>query len=161
MATIEKSIDVGVPVSVAYDQWTQFEQFPRFMKGVVEVKQLDDSHVRWVADVGGERKEWDAEIVEQDPDRVVAWRSVGGLTNSGRVEFEPTDSGTRVSVEMEYDPDGMKKSLGALIGMDGRQVEGDLERFRDLVEAREVPTGAWRGEIDSGEVVEDDRTGIS
>ena len=158
MATIEKSIDVGVPVSVAYGQWTQFEQFPQFMEGIVEVKQLDDSHVHWVADVGGERKEWDAEIVEQDPDRVVAWRSVGGLTNSGRVEFEPIDSGTRVSVEMEYDPDGMKESLGALIGVDGRQVEGDLERFRDLVEARDVPTGSWDGTIQSGEVVEGDRS---
>lgn len=159
MATIEKSIDVGVPVSVAYDQWTQFETFPQFMTGVVEVKQFDDSHVHWIADVGGERKEWDAEIVEQEPDRVIAWRSVEGLTNSGRVEFEPIDSGTRVSVEMQYDPDGMKESLGALIGVDGRQVEGDLERFRELVEAREVPTGAWTGTIESGDVVEDTRAG--
>ena len=156
MSTIEESIDVEVPVRAAYDQWTQFEQFPQFMEGVLEVRQLDDSHVRWIADVAGERKEWDAEIVEQVPDRLVAWRSTGGLENHGRVEFEPTDSGTRVTVEMEYDPDGMKESLGALVGMDGRQVEGDLERFRDLVEAREVPTGAWRGKIDSGEVVEDD-----
>ena len=158
MATIEKSIDVGVPVSVAYDQWTQFEEFPQFMTGLLEVKQIDDSHVRWVADVEGERKEWEAEIVEQQPDRVIAWRSVGGLSNSGRVEFEPIESGTRVSVEMEYDPDGMKESLGALIGVDARQVEGDLERFRELVEARNTPTGAWRGTIESGEVVEDDRT---
>lgn len=158
MATIEKSIEVGVPVSTAYGQWTQFEQFPQFMTGVLEVKQLDDSHVRWVADVDGERKEWDAEIVEQVPDRVVAWRSVGGLENHGRVEFEPTAEGTRVSVAMEYDPDGMKESFGALIGVDGRQVEGDLERFRELVEGREVPTGAWRGEIREGEVVERDPT---
>lgn len=153
MATIEKSIDVGVPVSVAYDQWTQFEQFPQFMTGVLEVRQLDDSHVRWVADIEGERKEWDAEIVEQEPDRVVAWRSVGGAANSGRVEFEPIDAGTRVSVEMEYDPEGLKESIGALIGLDGRQVEDDLERFRDLVEARETTTDGWRGTIDSGEVV--------
>lgn len=153
MATIEKSIDVGVPVSVAYDQWTQFEQFPQFMTGVLEVRQLDDSHVRWVADIEGERKEWDAEIVEQEPDRVVAWRSVGGVANSGRVEFEPIDAGTRVSVEMEYDPEGLKESIGALIGLDGRQVEDDLERFRDLVEARETTTDGWRGTIDSGEVV--------
>jgi uncharacterized membrane protein len=158
MATIEKSIDVGVPVSVAYDQWTQFEEFPQFMTGVLEVKQIDDSHVRWVADVEGERKEWEAEIVEQQPDRVIAWRSVGGLSNSGRVEFEPIESGTRVSVEMEYDPDGMKESVGALIGVDGRQVEGDLERFRELVEARDIPSGAWRGTIESGQVVEGDST---
>jgi uncharacterized membrane protein len=159
MASITESIDVQVPVRTAYDQWTQFEEFPQFMTGVLEVKQLDDSHVRWVADVEGERKEWEAEIVEQEPDRVVAWRSVGGPTNSGRVEFKPIDTGTRVSVEMEYDPEGMKESIGALVGLDGRQVEGDLERFRDLVEAREMPTGGWRGTIDSGEPVEEDRVG--
>ncbi|HYI75666.1 MAG TPA: SRPBCC family protein [Gaiellaceae bacterium] len=156
MATIEKSVDVGVPVSVAYDQWTQFEEFPQFMTGVVEVKQIDDTHMRWVADVGGEREEWDAEIVEQVPDRVVAWRSTSGVENRGRVEFEPIDSGARVSVSMEYDPDGLKEKVGALFGVDGRQVENDLERFRELVEAREVPTGAWRGSVESGEVVEKD-----
>jgi uncharacterized membrane protein len=158
VATIEKTIDVDVPVSVAYDQWTQFEEFPRFMTGVKEVRQLDDGHVHWVAEIGGERKEWDAEIVEQEPDRVVAWRSTGGLGNRGRVEFEPMDSGarTRVSVEMDYETEGMKESLGAFVGTDSRQVEKDLERFRELVEARQAPTGAWRGTIESGEVVEDD-----
>jgi uncharacterized membrane protein len=158
MATIEKSIDVDVPVSVAYDQWTQFEEFPQFMTGVKEVRQLDDSHVHWVAEIGGERKEWDAEIVEQEPDRVVAWRSTGGLANRGRVEFEPIDSGarTRVSVEMDYEAEGVKESLGAFVGSDSRQVEKDLERFRELVEARQAPTGAWRGAIESGEVVEED-----
>jgi len=156
MATIEKSIDVDVPVSVAYDQWTQFEEFPRFMEGVVAVRQLDDSHLRWVAEVGGERREWDAEIVQQEPDRVIAWRSVGGLPNSGRVEFQPRDGGTRVTVEMEYETQGMKESAGAFFGFDEGQVEEDLERFRDLVENRGTPTGAWRGTIESGEVVEDD-----
>ena len=156
MATIEKSIDVGVPVSVAYDQWTQFEEFPQFMDGIVEVKQLDDTHLHWVADIDGERKEWKAEVVEQEPDRVVAWRSIEGLENSGRVEFEPIDSGTRVSVAMQYDADGVKESLGALFGIDGRQVANDLESFRELVEAREVPTGAWRGTVESGDVVDGD-----
>jgi len=156
MATIEKSIDVGVPVSVAYDQWTQFEEFPQFMDGIVEVKQLDDTHLHWVADIDGERKEWKAEVVEQEPDRVVAWRSVEGLENSGRVEFEPIDSGTRVSVAMQYDAEGVKESLGAPFGVDGRQVANDLESFRELVEAREVPTGAWRGTVESGDVVDSD-----
>ena len=156
MATIEKSIDVGVPVSVAYDQWTQFEEFPQFMDGIVEVKQLDDTHLQWVADIDGERKEWKAEVIEQEPDRVVAWRSVEGLENSGRVEFEPIDSGTRVSVAMQYDAEGVKESLGALFGVDGRQVANDLESFRELVEAREVPTGAWRGTVESGDVVDSD-----
>lgn len=156
MATIEKSIDVEVPVSTAYGQWTQFEEFPQFMEGVVSVSQIDDSHVRWVAEVGGERKQWDAEIVEQEPDRVIAWRSTGGLQNHGRVEFLPTSEGTRVSVSMEYEPDGFKESAGAMLGMDGGQVENDLERFKELVEGRGTPTGNWRGEIDSAEVVEDD-----
>ncbi len=156
MATIEKSIDVQVPVSTAYGQWTQFEEFPNFMEGVVSVTQIDDSRIRWVAEVAGERQEWDAEIVQQEPDRVIAWRSTGGLTNHGRVEFEPTSEGTRISVAMEYEPEGMKESAGALLGLDGGQVEEDLERFKELVEGREVPTGAWRGEIRSGDVVEDD-----
>jgi len=156
MAAIEKSIDVGVPVSVAYDQWTQFEEFPQFMTGVVEVRQRDDTHLHWIVEVEGERQEWDAEIVEQVPDRLIAWRSTGGLQNHGRVEFEPTDTGARVSVSIDYDPEGMKESLGGLLGIDGRQVANDLERFRDLVEAREVPTGAWRGAVLAGEVVESD-----
>jgi uncharacterized membrane protein len=156
MATIEKSIDVYVPVSTAYDQWTQFEEFPRFMEGVVAVKQIDDTHIRWIVEVGGEQEEWEAEIVEQQPDRLIAWRSTDGLINSGRVEFLPTSEGTRVNVAMEYEPEGLKESAGALLGVDGSQVEGDLERFKELVENREVPTGAWRGEIRSGEVVEDD-----
>jgi uncharacterized membrane protein len=155
MATIERSIEVQVPVSTAYDQWTQFEEFPEFMEGVVSVRQIDDSHVRWVAEVGGQRKEWDAEIVEQEPDRVIAWRSTAGVPNHGRVEFLPTSEGTRVSVAMEYEPEGLKESAGALLGLDGGQVEGDLERFKELVESRGTPTGAWRGEIRTGEVVDE------
>jgi uncharacterized membrane protein len=109
-----------------------------------------------VAEIGGERHEWDAEIVEQKPDRVVAWRSVGGTPNSGRVEFEPIDDGTRISVEMEYEAEGVKESVGAALGFDGAKVEEDLERFRDLVEERQAPTGSWRGKIESGDVVRDD-----
>ena len=157
MATIEKSIDVEVPVSVAYGQWTQFEEFPRFMEGVEQVTQIDDSHVRWVAEIGGERREWDAEIVEQEPDRVIAWRSTGGTPNAGRVEFRPIGEGTRVSVRMEHDPEGLRERVGSFFGADENQVEADLERFRDLVEARQMPTDEWRGRIDSGRVVEDDR----
>ena len=157
MATIEKSIDVRVPVSVAYGQWTQFEEFPQFMEGVEQVTQLDDSHVHWVAEIGGERREWDAEIVEQQPDRVIAWRSTDGTSNSGRVEFTPIDEGTRVSVRMEHEPEGMKERVGSFLGADGGQVEDDLERFRELVEDRQMPTDEWRGTIESGSVVEDDR----
>jgi uncharacterized membrane protein len=159
MATVEKTIDVHVPVSAAYGQWTQFEEFPRFMGGVVSVTQLDDSHVHWVAEIGGERQEWDAEIVEQEPDRVIAWRSTGGLVTNGRVEFMPIARGTRVHVEMEYEPEGVKEAVGSALGIDGGQVEDDLERFKELVENREVPTGAWRGEIHRGGVVADDPRG--
>ena len=158
MATIERSIDVGVPVPVAYGQWTQFETFPQFMSGVEEVRQLDESHVRWVAEVGGERREWTAEIVEQEPDRVIAWRSVEGTPTAGRVEFQPIDEGTRLTVEMEHEPEGMKETIGSFFGADERQVEKDLERFRELVEGRETPTGAWRGRIEDGDVVEGDTT---
>jgi uncharacterized membrane protein len=157
MATIEKSIDVRVPVSVAYGQWTQFEEFPQFMEGVEQVTQLDDSHMHWVAEIGGERREWDAEIVEQQPDRVIAWRSTGGTPNSGRVEFMPIDEGTRVSVRMEHEPEGMKERVGSFFGADEGQIEEDLERFRELVEDRQMPTDEWRGTIESGRVVEDDR----
>jgi len=154
MATVEKTIDVNVPVSTAYRQWTQFEEFPKFMEGIVSVKQIDASHLRWVAEIRGERQEWDAEIVTQDPDRLIAWRSTSGLTNNGRVEFEPIADGTRVHVEMNYDPEGMKESVGAALGLDGGQVKDDLERFKHLVEEGDVPTSAWRGEISSGHVVE-------
>jgi uncharacterized membrane protein len=157
MATIEKSIDVNVPVSVAYGQWTQFEQFPQFMEGVEKVTQIDDSHVHWVAEIGGERREWNAEIVEQKPDRVIAWRSTDGTPNAGRVEFQPIDEGTRISVRMEHDPEGLKERVGSFFGADEGQVEDDLERFRDLVEARGMPTDEWRGRIESGTVVDDDR----
>ena len=157
MARIEKSIDVRVPVSVAYGQWTQFEEFPQFMEGVEQVTQLDDSHMHWVAEIGGERREWDAEIVEQQPDRVIAWRSTDGTSNAGRVEFMPIDEGTRISVRMEHEPEGMKERVGSFLGADGGQVEDDLERFRELVEDRQMPTDEWRGTIESGSVVEDDR----
>ena len=157
MATISTSIDVGVPVSVAYDQWTQFERFPEFMSGVEEVRQIDDTHVQWTAEVGGERHEWTAEIVEQEPDRVIAWRSVGGVETSGRVEFEPVDDGTRVTVDMDYEPEGAKERIGSLLGSDERQVKEDLERFRELVEGRMTATGGWRGRVESGDVVDDDQ----
>ena len=148
MSTIEQTIDVHVPVRTAYDQWTQFEDFPQFMDGVESVTQLDDRHLRWVAEIGGERREWQAEIIEQQPDRRVAWRSVEGKENGGVVTFEPVDSETtRVMVEMSWEPEGLKEKAGAAIGLDSGRVKGDLERFKELIEARGVESGAWRGEI--------------
>jgi uncharacterized membrane protein len=154
VATVTESITVDCPVSTVYNQWTQFEEFPRFMEGVESVEQLDDQRLHWVAEINGKRHEWDAEITEQIPDRVVAWRSSDGLYNSGRVLFEPVDgSTTKVTVEMEHENEGMVEALGAALGADGRQVKKNLERFKELVETRGTETGAWRGEIRSGQRV--------
>jgi uncharacterized membrane protein len=148
MAQITESIDVAVPVGTAYNQWTQFEEFPSFMDGVEEVRQLDDTHLRWVAEVGGKREEWDAEIVEQHPDERVAWTARGGRGNAGVVTFHRLgEDRTRVTVQMEWEPEGVTENVGALLGFDERQVAEDLERFRDMIEARGVETGAWRGDV--------------
>jgi uncharacterized membrane protein len=148
MATIEQSIDVEVPVETAYNQWTQFEEFPRFMKGVEEVRQLDDTHLHWVAELGGSRHEWDAEITEQHPDERVAWRNTDGKDNAGVVTFHRLDDErTRVMVQMDFVPEGIKEKLGSAIGAPDRQVQGDLERFKELIESRGGESGAWRGEV--------------
>jgi uncharacterized membrane protein len=152
MASITESIDVQVPVRTAYDQWTQFEDFPRFMEGVQSVDQIDDAHLRWVAGAGGKQHAWTAEITEQRPDERIAWKSVEGHGNAGVVTFHrlgPDE--TRVTVQMEHETDGMMEELGSALGMDSRRVQGDLERFKELVESRGVETGAWRGEIEGGE----------
>jgi uncharacterized membrane protein len=152
MATVTETIELDVPVSTAYNQWTQFEEFPKFMDGVESVRQLDDTHLHWVAEFGGERHEWDAEITEQEPDRVIAWRARDGKYNSGRVRFEPLgESRTRIDVELMWEPEGIKEELGSALGSDSRRVKGDLERFKELVESRGVETGAWRGEVHQGE----------
>ena len=152
METVKESIDVGVPVSTAYNQWTQFEEFPQFMEGVESVGQIDDTHLRWVAEVGGERREWRAEIVEQVPDEKLAWRAVEVSGPNGIVTFEPLgEEKTLITVEMSYEPEGLKESLGAKIGLDNRQVREDLERFKQVVEALGQETGAGRGEVHSGQ----------
>lgn len=154
MATIEKSIEVNVPVTTAYNQWTQFESFPRFMQGVKEVQQLDDRRLHWCASIGGKEREWDAVIVDQIPDQRVAWRSTSGADNSGVVTFVPLGPDTtRVTLEMTYQPEGPVEATGTALGMASGQVEGDLKRFKDFIEVRGVETGAWRGEV-QGEKVE-------
>jgi uncharacterized membrane protein len=154
MAHVEESIVVNVPVSTAYNQWTQFEEFPRFMEGVESVTQKDDTHLRWVAEIGGERREWDAEITEQVPDQRVAWTAIDGHGNSGIVTFQPLDEdSTRITVRMEHETEGLKEQLGSALGADSRRVKGDLERFKEFIEARGRETGAWRGEVKAGERV--------
>jgi uncharacterized membrane protein len=152
--TIEKSIDVNVPLRTAYNQWTQFEQFPAFMEGVESVRQIDPKRLHWRAKVGGKTVEWDAEITEQEPDTRIAWRSTSGAMNTGAVFFRASSSGsTRVNLRLEYQPEGFTESLGDALGVLSRRVEGDLKRFKEFIEKRGQETGAWRGEIHPGEGV--------
>jgi uncharacterized membrane protein len=151
MARIEESIDVAVPVETAYNQWTQFEEFPSFMEGIEQVQQVDDTHLRWVAEVGGKREEWDAEITEQHPDERVAWKATGGKGNGGVVTFHRlNDDETRVTVQLDWQPEGVTENIGAALGMDGRQVSKDLERFKELIESRGQESGSWRGDVSAG-----------
>jgi uncharacterized membrane protein len=154
MAEVKESIEVSVPVSTAYNQWTQFEEFPQFMENVESVRQIDDTHLRWVAEISGKRHEWEAEITRQKPDQVVAWRSIDGKGTSGEVRFEPIAEGTSVELAMTWEPKGILESLGAKIGADDLGVKRDLENFKRIVESRGVETGAWRGEVIEGERID-------
>jgi len=148
MSLIEKSIEINVPVRTAYNQWTQFEEFPKFMEGVRQVKQLDDKHLHWKAEIGGKEKEWDAEITEQIPDERIAWRSRGGAKNGGVVTFHRlSDSKSKVMLQMEYDPEGIVEHAGDATGVVSQRVLGDLERFKRYIESRGQETGAWRGTV--------------
>ena len=150
MSTIEQSIDVNVPVRTAYDQWTQFEEFPRFMEGVREVRQLDDKRLAWCAEVGGKEKRWEAEITEQIPDARIAWRSRTGANNAGVVTFHRLDDQkTRVMLQLDYDPEGVVENVGDAVGVVSARVRGDLARFKDFIEQRGRETGAWRGSINA------------
>ena len=151
MAEVTESVDVAVPISTAYNQWTQFEEFPRFMDGVESVRQVDDTHLHWVAEIAGTREEWDAEITEQHPDERVAWKATGGKGNAGVVTFHRlNDDETRVTVQLDWHPEGVIENVGAALGMDERQVSKDLERFKELIEGRGQESGAWRGEVSAG-----------
>jgi uncharacterized membrane protein len=148
MSSIEKSIEVNVPITTAYDQWTQFEEFPRFMEGVKSVEQIDETHLHWKAVIAGRQQDWDAEITEQHPDERVAWASMNGARNSGVVTFHRiADNVTRVTLQMDVEPEGMLESAGDALGILDRRVEGDLKRFKEFIEERGVPTGAWRGDV--------------
>jgi hypothetical protein len=148
---VEKSIQVDVPVTTAYNQWTQFEDFPAFMGGVKEVRQLDDRRLHWVAEIAGVRREWEASVLEQVPDQKVAWAATAGATNAGAVRFEPAGAGsTVVYLTLEYEPEGVVEQVGDKLGIVERQVTSDLERFKALVEDQGYATGAWRGSINAG-----------
>ena len=154
MASIKKSIDVAVPVRTAYDQWTQFEEFPRFMDGVEEVQQLDDKRLHWKATVGGKLEEWDAEIFEQRPDEIISWRSTSGAKNAGTVTFQPGERGAVVNLMLEYEPKTAVEKTGDALGFVDRQVKSSLDRFKKFIESRRTETGAWRGTIEGGKVEE-------
>ena len=152
MARVAREIVVNVPLRSVYNQWTQFEEFPRFMDGVEEVRQLDDRRLHWKAQISGRTVEWDAEIQEQVPDEKIIWRSIDGETNAGMVQFQPAGTAqTRVHLEMSYQPDGMVEQVGDALGFVERQVEGDLKRFKEFIEERGVESGGWRGEIENSD----------
>jgi uncharacterized membrane protein len=148
MSTLEKSIEVNVPVRTSYNQWTQFEEFPRFMEGVKAVKQLDDTRLHWKAEIAGQEKEWDAEITEQTPDQRIAWTSRGGAINGGVVTFHRlSDVTSKVMLQLEYDPQGFVENVGDALGVVSSRVQGDLERFKEFIEKRGRETGGWRGQV--------------
>ena len=148
---VEESVEVNVPVETAYNEWTQFEEFPRFMEGIEEVRQLDDTHVHWVASSGGRRREWDAEITEQRPNERVAWHATSGKRNAGVVTFHRLgDERSKMMVQLDFEPEGFRETAGSILGLDRRRIRGDLERFSELVEGRGVESGAWRGTVEEG-----------
>ena len=153
MERIEKSVEVKAPVNAVYNQWTQFEEFPRFMAGVKEVKQLDDTHVHWHAEIWGKDKEWDAEITEQVPDQRIAWRSTSGdAPNAGEVSFEPLGPDrTRVYLAMEYEPQGVVENVGDKLGAMTARVQTSVNDFKKFIEQRGRETGRWRGEVHGGQ----------
>jgi uncharacterized membrane protein len=160
MNTIVKSVEVGVPLQTAYDQWTQFEEFPRFMRNVKEVRQLDDTRLLWTAEVAGREHSWEAKIIEQEPNRRIRWQATEGLQNGGTVTFEPGNGGTmtHIHVEMDYEPEGVVEKVGSAVKADEAVVKADLHRFKELIEERRTPTGEWAGRIEGGRVTRDDPT---
>lgn len=153
MATLHESIEVQVPVSTAYNQWTQFESFPQFMKGVESVEQIDETSLHFRTKVAGIKREYDAQILEQTPDKCIAWVSKDKPRNAGRVTFESLGEDLcRVNVELDWEPEGLLERTGAAAHVDESQVESDLLRFKEFIESRGIETGAWRSSVDRGEV---------
>lgn len=149
MANFEYSVDVDVPVRTAYNQWTQFEEFPKFMSNVKEVRQLSDTRLHWQAEIMGKEEEWDAEIDEQTPDQRVAWHSISGARNAGVVTFHYLDENTtRVMLQLDYEPQGMVENIGSALGVVKANMKADLENFKEFIEARGTESGGWRGTVE-------------
>ena len=152
MATIEQSVEVGQPLRTVYNQWTQFEEFPRFMEGVETVRQLDDTRLEWTAKVAGQERTWEAKILEQEPDRAISWAAVGDIVHAGTVTFqEDGPDRTRIDLQMEFEPEDWVEKVGDALNLIERRVQGDLEHFKEFIESRGTETGAWRGDIEGGE----------
>lgn len=151
MASVTESVDVDATVGTVYNQWTQFESFPQFMGGVDEITQVDDTHVHWKTSIGGVKREFDTAITEQHPDERVAWKSTDGTTHAGVVTFHRlSDTETRITAQIDWQPDGLVEKAGAVVGVDDRQVKKDLERFKQFIENRDGESGAWRGDVPAG-----------
>ncbi len=149
MSVVEEGIEVQVPVRTAYNQWTQFEDFPQFMEGVKTVKQLDDTTLHWTVEIGGQVREFDAKITEQRPDERIAWTTIDGPYQAGVVTFHRlAESQTKIMLQMEYEPQGLVETAGDALGIVRGRIKGDLERFKEFIESRGRETGAWRGEVD-------------
>ena len=149
MQRISEEIEVGVPVEIAYDQWTQFEAFPQFMDGVERVVQLSDTMLDWTATIGGQTRHWRARIVEQEPDARIAWQSLEGARNDGAVSFQALGPDrTRIMLDVDVEPAGRLEATGTALGFVSRRVKCDLERFKAFIESRHEPTGAWRGRVE-------------
>jgi uncharacterized membrane protein len=150
MADVMESVEVAVPVRTAYNQWTQFEEFPKFMDGVEEVRQISDTMTHWTIRIAGVERQFDAQITEQHPDEQVAWKSVGGTDHAGVVTFHRLDeSHTRVTLQLETAPEGVVETLGDKLGLVKHRAKGDMERFKDLIESRGTETGGFRGDINN------------
>ncbi len=149
MSTVTESVDVNVPIGTAYNQWTQFEDFPQFMDGVESITQTGATHTHWVTKIAGQTREFDAEITEQHPDERVAWRSTGGDTkHAGVVTFHRLgDTETRVTIQLDWEPEGLAEKVGSAVGVDSHQVKADAKRFKQFIETRGTSTGAWRGDV--------------
>ncbi len=160
MKDFESSIEVNVPVREVYNQWTQFEQFPDFMQSVKKVEQTDDTHLHWIASVGGRYTEWDAEIVEQSPDRAIQWQATEGAANAGAVVFDQlSPDKTKVTLKLSFEPDGLIETAGAALGVVQAEIEKDLASFKEQIENKQSSTGAWRGEVHHGQAETPDAPG--
>jgi uncharacterized membrane protein len=151
MTSVVKSVDVAAPIAAVYDQWTQFESFPAFMSGVEKITQTDATHTHWVTNIGGVTREFDTEITEQHPEERVAWKSTDGTTHAGVITFHRlSDAETKVTAQIDWQPEGLVEKTGSVLGFDDRQVQSDLDKFKEFIESRGHASGAWRGDVEAG-----------